>query len=197
MRFFFLIAALLAFASLPAMAAHREPTPRLLGSFGYWRTYRVMEHDQPVCYMTLTAHFPKYKKYHRGDATLTITHRPGENSQDVFSYTAGYNYKPMSDAELRIGSHAYPLFTSQDTAWSRDAATDHKIAAALRASPQLGITGSPTIKGIAKLIDQFPLKGADDAYRTISKACGLEIPEKSAAKTRPKVKKPAKTSRKL
>ena len=133
-----------------------------------------MEQSDPVCYMTLTARFPKNKKFARGDAYLTITHRPGDNSKDVISYSSGYNFKPMSSADMRFGTKGYDLFTAVDTAWSRDAATDHRIAASILTSPSVTITGYPSRKAGGTITDKFGLKGARDAYRAIGKACGIE-----------------------
>ncbi len=184
MKFLILLAILLFSISAPATAKTSASTS--LGSFGYWRAYMLTENNQNVCYMTLTARFLKSKKFRRGDALLTITHRPAESSKDVISYTAGYNYKPMSDAELHIGKQTFNLFTTQDSAWSRDAATDHKIAAAIRTSPSLSITGNPTTKGVASFTDKFALKGANEAYRAIGKACGVEVAESNTTKARAK-----------
>lgn len=175
--------------ALPAFAADKDTSSHLLGTFGLWRAYQITEHNQPVCYMSLIARFPKNQKFRRGDANLTITHRPTENSKDVVSYTAGYNYKPMSDATLHIGKNSFSLFTSQDTAWSRDAATDHKIAAALQSAPSLTISGTPARKNAVVLTDKFSLKGAAEAYHSISKACGVEATPKPAAAAPPKAKK--------
>lgn len=183
----YVLIALLFLSSAPAFAAGKTEVTHQIGTFGHWRTYKTTEHNDPVCYMTLTAQFPKSQKFHRSSAFLTITHRPIENSKDVVSYTAGYNYKPMSSAELHIGKQSFSLFTSQDTAWSRDAATDHKIAAAIQSAPSLSITGTPAKKPTTILTDKFALTGATQAYRSIGKACGIEVPEK------PKPK-PAKTT---
>ena len=154
-----------------AEAAGKLGGPRALGTFDNWTAYEVTERGQPVCYMTLTLHFPNNTKLHRGDALLTITHRPAENSKDVISYSPGYNYKPMSSSSLVIGHNRFDLFTSQDTAWSRDAATDHKIATAIRTSPLMTVTSTPANKGVSAFTDKLVLKGASQAYQAIGKAC--------------------------
>ena len=198
MKVFLIIVTIFTAFARPSYAASKDTGSRKIGVYGLWRAYETTEKNEQVCYMTLTAHFPKNKKLPRGDALLTITHRPTENSKDVVSYTAGYNYKPMSAADMHIGGATYSLFTSQDTAWSRDAATDHKIAAAIQTAPSLSITGTTARKPPTTLTDKFALKGAAEAYRAISKACGIEIasapkPAKPAHKT---ASKPATTAKK-
>lgn len=187
-----LLAAFLALMFLPAAAlAAKADSTKALGSFGLWRAYQSVERGQPVCYMTLTAHFQPGKKTKRNDALLTITHRPAENSKDVISYMAGYTYKSGSSVDMHIGKDSYSLFTAQDTAWSRDAATDHKIAAALQSGSAISLTGTPAWKNATPLTDKFPLKGTADAYQAISKACGIPVATKPAAKP---TAKPAKKS---
>jgi hypothetical protein len=183
-------------AALPAAATTGKPAkpaatpgPKLLGTFGNWRAYSVTEADQPVCYMTLTIPGAKGSKAKRGDALLTITHRPAENSTNVFSYTAGYNYKSGSSVTLRIGKDSFDLFTAQDTAWSRDPATDRKIATELRAAMNLTITGTPANKGAKPLTDRLTLTGTAAAYKAIGKACGVETEEKPAVKPKKAKKK--------
>jgi hypothetical protein len=187
-----LILAALALLSLtsPVEAAGNASAPqRSLGTFGNWGAYATTEHGQSICYMTLTARFPKNVKFHRGDARLTITHRPTENSADVVSYTAGYNFRPASAVDIHIGKKDFNLFTAQDPAWARDAVTDHKLAAAIRSAPSLTITGAPVKADIAALTDKFGLKGAAEAYRAIGKACGVAVAETPAPAAALKTKK--------
>jgi len=189
-RVLFLGLFLLSFLVVPAQAASKKAEPQRLGIFGSWQAFATSEQKQPVCYMTLTTHFPKNKKFHRGDALLTITHRPAESSTDVVSYTAGYNYKAASSADLSIGKNSFSLFTAQDTAWSRDVVTDHKLAAAIRSASTLKITGTPAQKGIKPQTDTLVLKGAMQAYQAIGKACGIEPHEKPHPAPKAKAKKP-------
>ena len=185
----------LSFAALlllcaPAFAA---ATPQTLGTFGFWRAFQVTENGQPVCYMTLTGKAPQpaaqkgkkgaAKQTSRGDITLMITHRPAEGSKDVVSYSAGTKFKPTSEASIHVGKADFNLFTQNDTAWSRDATTDHALTAAIRSMPSMTFSGE-SAKG-DKLADTITLKGAAQAYAAIGKACGVAAPEepKPAAKT--------------
>jgi len=155
--------------------------PKNLGKFGFWTAYSVTEDKQPLCYMILTAHPPqakdsgKKKAPKRGDITVMITHRPGESSLDVFSYSAGVKFQPASEAVIGIGKRQFNLFTQDDTAWSRDAATDHALSAALRGAESLTLTGTAA-KGTL-IADTLQTKGAREAYRAISKACGVAVPD--------------------
>jgi hypothetical protein len=178
----------------PAFAAAapdtKSATPKLIGTYSAWKAYSYGGGDQPVCYMTLTAHFAPNKKMKRGDAYLMITHRPSENSKDVVSYAAGYNFKTTSPVDLVIGKKTFDLFTQAGTAWSRDAATDHALAAAIQAGTTIQATGTPATKGATPITDTIDIKGAAQAYYAIGKACGYPVTAPAAPK--PAAKAPAK-----
>jgi len=190
---------ILAHLALPASAKSAQT----LGTFGNWKTYKVEEDRQPVCYMVLTAHTAKTiatkvkskgkwitRNWSRGDAHLTITHRPAEGSVDVVSYDAGYNFKTASDVKARIDAANFDMFTQKDTAWTRDARTDHALTAAIRKSSALTMTGQSAHPGSPNLTDKIDLAGADAAYHVISKACGIEkaTPKPKSAPTAKKKK---------
>lgn len=181
--------------------AYAESKPQSLGVFGSWHTFMVTENRQPVCYMSLTnrpsaqtatpsivdkwASKKPTKPIKRGDALLMITHRPSEGSKDVVSYSAGTKLKPASEAKILIGKKEFDLFTQNDTAWSRDAATDHALAVAIKDASSMTFNGE-TVKE-EPFADTISIKGAGQAYKAISKACGIPVEE-----DKPKVSTPAK-----
>jgi hypothetical protein len=196
---------------LAAATAHAAPadkdkdeTQRSLGIFGAWKTYEAHEKGQPVCYMALmgtgaplvktdTAKKKgakaKSKTVPRSAPVLTIAHRPTEGETDVVSYNAGYMFKAGSETHIQINKTTYSLFTAKDTAWTRDAAGDHALAAAIRNGKAASATSQPATTGVGEITDSFDLKGADQAYKVISRTCGLmgpEAPPKAPAKKKSK-----------
>ncbi len=166
----------LVFLSLISVSTQAKDAQKLLGTFGNWQSYAYKEGDLPVCYMVKTAKFPASKKsiFKRGPTYLMITHRPAENTKDVVSYIAGYNFKPATDVAVTIGKNSFSLFPNKDTAWSRDAKTDHALTAAIRNGSFMKVTGIPAQKSARKMTDTLDLNGAALAYQAINKACGYE-----------------------
>lgn len=207
-----LLMASLAISSHPAMAkaAHKSTKTKTetilpggqkaLGTFGKWRAFSFEEQGQTVCYMALPILAAKQKGFNRGASRLTITHRPSENTRDVVSFTAGYSLKPGSDVKINIGKASFSLFTAQSSAWTRDPATDRALATTLRHATSMTVTGTPAKQNASAMTDAVDLSGADNAYRAMSKACGIEVPiekrpTKSAAKkTEVKKKKATKSA---
>jgi hypothetical protein len=187
------------FLMMPA-ASDAKGTEKALGTFGNWRAYASNDDKRPVCSMALAQRIPATKGFKRGASYLMITHRPTEGSTDVVSYISGYNFKTGSDAKAHVGTVDFDMFTQDNTAWTREASTDHKLAAAIRSHDSLIFTGTPAAKGMAVTTDKLNLKGSADAYRAIGKACGIktEAPMKPKAKTKAMpAKKPAKPTKKI
>jgi|GEM_PF-259784 hypothetical protein len=182
--------------SAPVDAAP-SPKEKDLGTFGSWRAYAYDEGGQTVCYMVTTKTVQTKGPAKRTAPYLMITHRPVEASTDVFSYGAGALLDAKHGVKLEVGKTDFDLFSVRDTAWSRDALTDHKVAAALRNSARAQVVGISSQNRITPINDVFDLTGALQAYRVINKACGLAdvespqpIAKKAAAQKPVATKKP-------
>lgn len=156
------------FTATPALAED----PRSLGEFGDWAAYVFTEDGNKVCYMASQPRKKEGNYSRRGDVFALITHRPAENSKNVFSYITGYSYKAGSDATATIDGKDFALFTQDDTAWAPDAATDDKITAALRKGSSLIVKGTSSRGTLTT--DTFGLKGSGAAHDAISKECGIQ-----------------------
>jgi hypothetical protein len=98
-----------------------------------------------------------------------VTHRPAEKSRNVFSVMAGYTYKSDSTVTVTIDGQAFVLFTHNDSAWAPDAATDARLADALRKGSSMVIKGTSS-KG-TDTTDTYGLKGSGAAFDLINKTC--------------------------
>lgn len=150
----------------------RAEDPELIGRHGEWMAYKFMESGNKVCYMASQPKSSKgnYKK--RGDVFALITHRPSENTKNVFSFITGYTFKPESDVTITVGSQDFKLFTDNDRAWTPDDVADTALTNAMRKGSKM------VVKGVSshgtQTTDTFSLKGAGAAYDAISKECGVQ-----------------------
>ncbi len=171
MRFRFSIYTLALCAVMSVSSAAQASEPRLLGTFGDWSAYTFKENGKTVCYMASQPQKAEGDYTKRGDVYALITHRPAENTKNVFSYIAGYPYKPGADVTVNANSTTFKLFSQDDTAWTPDAAADNAITAAIRQGSNM------IVKGYSKrgtlTTDTFSLKGSGAAYDAISEECGL------------------------
>lgn len=181
--------------SLPSVghAATTQPAKktgdRHLGHFGQWDAWQSTTPNGVICYMSLKIQStaPSSLK-HRSAPYLMVTHRPSEGSTDVISYMAGYSFKPETEATLQVDKQSFHLFTDKDTAWAREAKTDHAIAKALRAGTNVSVTATPSDKKTKSMTDKFIIPGADAAYIAMSDACAVSfdpLPKKKTPATTP------------
>ena len=160
--------------------------PRLLATFGKWDAYIYLDNGHKVCYMASKANQPLHSdeelekkppapkvvdmdKNRRGDPYAVLTERPADHQKNIFSYMAGYTYKPGSKTTVSIDGQDFTLFTKGDTAWSPDDATDSKIAKAMQSGKIMTVDGV-SAKG-QKTTDKLFLDGASGAYDKITKEC--------------------------
>ena len=142
---------------------------RLMSAYDAWEAYVFDENGSKVCYMASQPGNAEGNYTKRGDSFALITHRPADNTRNVFSYIAGYPYKAGSEVVLKIDEQEFKLFTQDETAWAPDSETDNKIVDALKNGKTMVVNGTST-RG-TKTKDTYSLKGSTKAYEKITEEC--------------------------
>ncbi len=158
-------------ASAVFVPAAYAAQPEQIGKHGAWTSYVLNEKGRKVCYMVSKPIKAQGKYSNRGEIFALITHRPSENTKDVFSYITGYTYKQGSDATVTIDGKRYVLFTQDDTAWTPDANADSRLAKAIQQGSKMSVTGTSARNTLTT--DTYSLKGSGAAYKAISQECGV------------------------
>ncbi|MEM6812153.1 MAG: invasion associated locus B family protein [Pseudomonadota bacterium] len=143
--------------------------PRLIGTYGDWSAYVFMENGNKVCYMASQPKTAQGNYTKRGEIFALVTHRPAENTKNVFSYTTGYPYKDNSNVDVTIDARKFTLFTQGDTAWTADAASDNQLTNAIKQGNKMVVKGTSTRGTLTT--DTFSLKGSTKAHQRISQEC--------------------------
>ena len=147
--------------------------PEILGTYGEWTAYVFRDQGQKVCYITTTPTKSQGKYKKRGDIFLYVTHHPAEKRFDVVDAVAGYTYRKGSNPTITIDKNkAITLKPVEDTAWSKDSATDEKLVKQMKKGATAVLKGTSTRGTLTT--DTFSLKGFSKAYADIQKACGRE-----------------------
>lgn len=181
MRFFLIFCLFSCFVFFSSSFSVRASEPTALGRFGScktekgeaipcWEAYVFEENGKKVCYMAARPVKAEGKYSKRGDIVALITHRPADNSRDVFSYMAGYSYGKEGKVTLTVDGKSFTLFTQNDMAWAVDSQADTEIAKAIQSGSRLVVNGVSS-RG-TKTQDTFSLQGSGKSYEAISKACG-------------------------
>ncbi|SER64037.1 hypothetical protein SAMN05421690_104711 [Nitrosomonas sp. Nm51] len=169
LRGLFLITAMALLVSAAGSVQASEPV--LLGQHGDWTAYTFMENNGKVCYMVSQPKKDEGDYTKRGDIFALVTHRPAEESKNVFSYIAGYTYKAGGEVTVKVNNQTFTLFTQDDSAWAPDQGTDNQLAEAIRRGNTMVVQGTSS-RG-TQTTDTFGLNGSSAAHKEISEACGM------------------------
>lgn len=167
---FVLSAAVLGIAGFASWGAQAQ-APSLIGNFGDWSAYTFEEDGSKVCYMVTQPKKAEGNYTRRGDVFALVTHRPGQNTKNVFSYITGYTYKKESDATVTIDGTNYTLFTQNDMAWTPSQDADNTLANAIRKGSKMSVKGTSSRGTLTT--DTISLSGSGAAHDAINKACGV------------------------
>ena len=157
--------------SLMIQVAHAANDPKLIANYGDWNAYSFLDNGSKVCFMSSQPQKQEGKFTKRGEVFMFVTHWPAEKTRNVVSISTGYPYKENSSASVTVDGKDFPMFTQGEMAWTRDQATDDAIAGALQTGSSLTVKG--TSKRGTETVDTYGLKGSAEAYKAISKECGL------------------------
>lgn len=157
----------------PAAAAPSQPSqPERLGAAQSWTAYRAREKNGQICYIVGEPAKTEPANVKRDPVHLLVTHNTADKTTGVVSFIAGYAFKEGSEADLDVGGKKFNLFTKDDTAWARDAATDKAIVEAMLKAKQAVIKGS-SARGTATT-DTYTLAGFGQVLGEIDKACKIK-----------------------
>ncbi len=165
-------------AQTPPAAPPAKPPPtggaksEHLGDAQGWSAFAETDKNAKACYMVGRPLKSEPENLKRGEVYVYVTHRPAEKTFNVVSFAAGYPYKEGSDAELSVDSHKFTLFTSKESAWSRDAATDKAVVEAMAKGKQAVLKGT-SARG-TNTTDIYSLDGFAQVLAQIDKACGVK-----------------------
>ncbi|HEY4135546.1 MAG TPA: invasion associated locus B family protein [Alphaproteobacteria bacterium] len=161
-----------ALLSCAAFASAEAAAPKVLGTFNDWEAYLLVEgNNQRTCYMASQPAKKEPANVKRGDVLVFVTHRPADKERDVVNVQFGYPLKAGADVQLAVGDAKFSLFSNGDAAWTRGAADDKTLVAAMMKGAGMSVVGQSE-RG-TKTTDTYSLRGFTAAYREITKACGL------------------------
>jgi len=143
-----------------------------LGEAQGWSAFADTDKNAKACYLVGRPVKSEPENLKRGEVYVYVTHRPAEKAYNVVSFAAGYPYKDATDAELTVDSHKFALFTSKESAWSRDAATDKAVVEAMAKAKEAVLKGT-SARGTATT-DTYALDGFAAMLAQIDMACGVK-----------------------
>jgi invasion protein IalB len=155
----------------PAAAVAGGAQPKLLGQYGIWGAYTAAPGGKKICFVLAkpSASETNPPNRPRNPVYIFISSRPAEKVNNEVSLVVGYPFKPGYEANAKIGSSAFPLYTQQDGAWIKNGAEEAKMVEAMRGGDTAIVTGM-SAKG-TQSTDTFALKGIAQALDRAGQEC--------------------------
>ena len=151
-------------AAIPSAAETSSGTPKPLGKWEDWTALTRDENGQTVCYAFAYPSVSVPRIAGRGRPVLTVTERPA--GRDAVAFSAGYAFPANAETTLQVEQTPLPFYTSGRFAFARGG---EAAANAMRHGRQAVMRG-PAPRG-PQVTDTFSLRGFEQAYAAIGKAC--------------------------
>jgi hypothetical protein len=158
---------LLVLVLVPAGLANAAP--KQLGIFKKWSAWQLSLKQGKECFAHSVPLKAEGKYKSRGQASISVTHRPKAGVKNEVSIAAGYTYRPESEVKLLIDEKVFRLFVDGGTAFARDSGTDAAIVEALKKGQRMTVQGISSRDTYTK--DSYSLSGFTAAYNAATRAC--------------------------
>jgi hypothetical protein len=152
-----------------AASAALAVQPQRVAVSGHWSVFRVGSGASSECFAYSVPTKSEGKYTTRGEVMVQVTHRPKQRVRDEISFTAGYTFKSGSALAVEVDGKKFELFTHEDRAYARDAASDRALAESMMKGNQMIARGTSS-RG-TQTIDRYSLTGFTRAHQTLDKAC--------------------------
>ena len=145
-------------AAIERVAVHRD-----------WVVYEAEENGSKLCYATSppTEQLPADRNH--GNTLFFVVNRPSQDVVEEPHFRAGYNFRPDSKVNLRIGDSSFTMFTIDDGAWLENAAQNRSLIDAMKGGAEMQVTATSS-RG-TNTSYRFSLLGVTKAIETARSTC--------------------------
>ncbi len=153
----------------PAVAQKKNDNHEFLGRFKDWEAHKARIGGEVVCYIASLPKKSEGKYTKRDETSVLVSHWPKRKVVGQVEVRAGYPYRKNSKVKFDSDKGDFELWTTKDTAWAKNQASDKEIVEAMKKGLKLVVIGYST-RG-TKTTDTYSLRGFTDAYEKITAEC--------------------------
>ena len=142
--------------------------PKLVATFGSWGAY-VAAGASKTCYALAKPSKREPRNLNRDAGYIFISTRPRQRVRNEISIIMGYDSKPGTDPEIRIGTAKFDLVAKGSNLWIKNAAEEGPMLAAMRKGSTLAVHVT-SMRG-NKTVDTYSLSGVTQALARVASEC--------------------------
>ena len=152
----------------PQALAAAEQT--FVANYRAWSLFTYQDGNDRMCFIASEPTRKDGNYTRRGDPALLVTRLPGQADSSEVSMQPGYTFQDGSTVRVVVdGNQSFELFTQGEYAWTRGAADDQALIAAMRAGIELTARGTSSRETWSE--DTYSLLGFTAAYTAMQQAC--------------------------
>lgn len=144
--------------------ASLSPEPKLIGTFGGWKSYVVLRDGGRECFSFVAP----TSNAGSGQPLLMISNRPKEKTRNEVSFNE-IPYPDKTSVEMLVRSTNFPLYIQRRAGWIRNKNDEENLVTLLRSGDIATLKGTG-LNG-RQLEMSFPLKGAPQAIERAMQEC--------------------------
>ncbi len=167
MRFATLFALALVF-SAPALA-QAQTDPQFRGEYTDWRVFTRETEQGRVCYALSRPTDSAPRNHEHGNVYFLVSSWQSGIVEEQPSLLVGYELRPSSPPEIRIGSSSYDMFVDGQESFLDDLDDEARAIRSMERGSVMRVTGT-TSEGVATAYE-FSLRGVTAAIQRVGALC--------------------------
>lgn len=153
--------------ALGSSAALAATAPEPIGTYKDWKAFSMTEGTTKVCFVVSQPEDMSPKNVSRGDVFFLVTDW-GDGKPEP-SVITGYDFRPNSKTNVKVGSDKFSLFTEGDGAWFRTEDDEKKLVNAMKRGNSMTVTGTSSRGTLTT--DRYSLSGITAALDKLGRTC--------------------------
>lgn len=164
-----LFTASLAFGLLAAPAL-AQTDPQFRGEYSDWRVFTRQSDSGLICYALSRPEDIAPRAHEHGNVYFLVASWQSGAVEEQPSLLVGYELRPTSPPEVRVGSSRYDMFTDGQEGFLDDLDDEPGLIRAMRRGSAMRVTAT-TVDGVATAYE-FSLSGVTAALQRVEALCG-------------------------
>lgn len=163
------LAALIA-APLLAVPATAQTDPQFRGEYRDWRVFTRQSDSGLVCYALSRPQDSAPRAHEHGNVYFVVASWQSGEVDEQPNLLVGYDLRPTSPPEVRVGSSRYDMFTDGQEGFLDDLEDEPSLIRSMRRGSVMRVTATTT-DGVATAYE-FSLAGVTAALQRVNALCG-------------------------
>ena len=156
--------------TLAALPAQAQDEPEFRGEYSDWRVFTRPTDNGLVCYALSRPTDSTPRAHDHGTVYFIVASWQSGAVEEQPNLLVGYDLRPTSPPEVRVGSDRFDMFTDGQEGFLDDLSEESQLVRAMKRGSVMRVTAT-TAAGVATSYE-FSLSGVTAALQRVDALCG-------------------------